>query len=105
MLCCFALDGSTVHVVFGNSTDANNIYKSNDQNTDTWVTPVETTDGLAIQVSCNIYERADEIKLAFTYRMSAAFYDEDSVAADATTALSEVKMATQNLFHGPFQID
>ena len=94
----------TIHVVMSDVID-DDLQHHDDQGSDTWqdngaiVTGTITGSGPFL----NILDR-DGAKIGFVYEDSAGdvFYDEIDVSPAATTALSDVDMAQQNLYQGPF---
>lgn len=79
---CPAMDGSIVHVILASATD-NDFYHMNDQDSDTWTTPVLARAGTnSLQVSTNLYTRSGTKRLAFITQEILVFkYDEVDIVA------------------------
>ncbi len=80
---CLAVDGSTVHVLFENASQASDLYTADDQGSDDWSGGItESRDAVTINhVSCNVYDRSGT-KLAQIWDDAGTVkYDEDTLAA------------------------
>ncbi len=107
IVACLASDGSIVRGLMVKVTgDADDAYEFFDDGADSYTLQSSPhIVGTVRLVSCNVYDRDGDTKLAILYDDNdTTFYDEISIAAIDRATLASVDMATQNLFHGPFEI-
>ncbi len=105
IVACLALDGSTIRGLMAKII-SQNVHEFDDGGSDTYTLQgTAHLQGDANHLSCNVYDRDGDTKLAMIYDDGGTIkYDEISIAAIDRATLASVDMATLNLFHGPFDI-
>lgn len=99
---CPAIDGSTQHELHVRGSDSD-LFTSNDQDSDTWISVTEIFIGTLNSVHCNVYDRSGP-KLAHIYNgPTTPTYDEEAITI-TIGILSGVDFPDQNYFDGPFEI-
>jgi hypothetical protein len=106
---CLACNGSIVWVIFRNTTNSDDLFESDDADSDTWRTPVstgsESPQPVLSPIGANVYFRAGQPRLAFLYHDGTdTFYDEIALDNFTSTQLDHNIMADQNYYHGPFEV-
>lgn len=102
VLACLAVDGSVVHLAHSREGD-DDLYTSNDADSDTWTTPASSFAGTVDHISCNVFGRDGKVYLAQIIDDAGDIkYDEDDITS-LFALLSSAEFPQQNTFIGPFE--
>lgn len=99
---CLAVDGIG-KIVYFLGVDALNgdLYFNSNTDDGGWGTPAVEVTGTVTRVSCNVYPRDGDLKLAFVYDDGGIKYNEKSLTAPTAPAFTAARLPAQNYKIGP----
>jgi hypothetical protein len=108
VVCSLAIDriSGKAYVMWGEvSGDGQDLRRSDaDSPWSSWASSTEEEAGTCTRISCNVYSRNGQLRLAFVWYDAGIKYDEVDITSETAPALTAGRFPDQNYYIGPEKV-